>query len=258
MRFARLAVAAALVVAVFYLGLILALMHFLRLGSPLATLAEPRTLFAVALSVGAASAATLACLPLAIPAAYALSRMAFPGKGVVEALLEFPLIVSPAALGALLLMFFTQPLGRWIEAHTVSFVFAFWGVVLAQFATILGMTVRLIKAALDSVPVRYENIARSLGATPFQAFRHTTFPLARRGILAGSLLAWAKALGEFGATITLAGTMAWRTETLPVAIYMRLASADLEGAAILILLLTVLGMAVLVAIRRLVGRSLHA
>jgi len=258
MRFARLAVAAALIVAVFYLGLILALLHFLRLGSPLATLVEPRTLFAVALSVGAASAATLASLPLAIPAAYALSRMAFPGKGVVEALLEFPLIVSPAALGALLLMFFTQPLGRWIEAHTVQFVFAFWGVVLAQFATILGMAVRFIKAAMDEVPVRYENIARSLGATPFQAFRHTTLPLARRGILAGSLLAWAKALGEFGATITLAGTMAWRTETLPVAIYMRLASADLEGAAILILLLTVLGMAVLVVIRRLVGRSLHA
>jgi molybdate transport system permease protein len=258
MRFPRAATAAALLVALFYLGLLASLFHFLHPGTLLPSLAAPRTLFAVGLSLGAATVATMLALPVAVPAAYALSRLDFPGKLLAEALLEFPLIVSPAALGALLLMFFNQPFGEWIQAHTVQFVFTFWGVVLAQFATILGMAVRFIKAAMDEVPERYEHIARSLGASPFQAFWHTTFPLARRGILAGSLLAWAKALGEFGATITLAGTMAMRTETLPVAIYMRLASANLEGAATLILLLVGIGLLTLFLIRHLARGAVRA
>lgn len=258
MRFPRVAVAAALLVAAFYLGLIIPLVHFLHGSTLFPALTAPRTLFAVGLSLGAATLATLLALPLAIPAAYALSRLAFPGKAIVEALLEFPLIVSPAALGALLLMFFNQPFGEWVQAHSVQFVFAFWGVVLAQFVTILGMAVRFIKAAMDEIPERYEHMARSLGASPYQAFWHTTFPLARRGILAGALLAWAKALGEFGATITLAGTMAMRTETLPVAIYMRLASADLEGAAILILLLVGIGLMTLFLIRHLARSAVRA
>lgn len=258
MRFHRIAVSAALLVTVFYAGLILSLLHFLHPGSLVQALAAPRTLFSVGLSLGAATLATGLALPLAIPAAYALSRVNFPGRMVTEALLEFPLIVSPAALGALLLIFFNQPFGEWIQAHSVQFVFAFWGVVLAQFATVLGMAVRFIKAAMDEVPERYEQMARCLGATPFQAFWSTTLPLARRGILAGALLAWAKALGEFGATITLAGTMAMRTETLPVAIHMRLASADLEGAATLILVLVVIGLATLFLIRRLAKRTIRA
>jgi molybdate transport system permease protein len=258
MRFSRVAIAAAAVVAALYVGLILSLVHFLHPGSILQTLTMPRTLFALCLSMVAATLATLLALPFAIPAAYALSRFAFPGRFLAEALLELPLIVSPAALGALLLMFFNQPLGEWIQAHSVQFVFAFWGVVLAQWVTILGMAVRFIKAALDEVPERYEQMARSLGAHPFQAFRATTFPLARRGILAGAMLAWAKALGEFGATITLAGTMAMKTETLPVAIYMRLSSADLEGAAILILLLVSIGLATLFGIRHLGRGALDA
>jgi molybdate transport system permease protein len=257
MRFSRLATSAAIVVAAMYVGLILSLFHFLHLGTTAQTLAMPRTLFALGLSLVAATLATLFALPLAIPAAYALSRFEFPGKFVAEALLELPLIVSPAALGALLLMFFNQPLGDWIQAHSVQFVFAFWGVVLAQWVTILGMVVRFVKAAFDEVPERYELMARSLGARPFQAFRATTFPLARRGILAGAMLAWAKALGEFGATITFAGTMAMKTETLPGAIYMRLSSADLEGAATLILLLILIGLATLFVIRRLGRGTAH-
>lgn len=258
MRFHRIAVSAALLVTTFYVGLILSLLHFLHRSSLYHALISPRILFSVGLSLGAATLATVLALPLAIPAAYALARVDFPGKTIAEALLEFPLIVSPAALGALLLMFFNQPFGEWVQSHSVQFVFAFWGVVLAQFATILGLAVRFLKAAMDEIPERYEQMARSLGATPFKAFWNTTFPLARRGILAGALLAWAKALGEFGATITLAGTMAMRTETLPVAIYMRLASADLEGAATLILLIVLLGLATLFLIRHLARSTISA
>jgi molybdate transport system permease protein len=180
-----------------------------------------------------------------VPAAYALSRYRFRGRELVDAILEFPLIVSPAALGAIVLIFFSNPLGEWIQAHLVQFVFAVAGVVLAQFMTVLGVAVRFMKTAFDQVPTHHETVARTLGASPSRAFFTIGLPLARRGLLASGALAWAKALGEFGATITVAGTMAMRTETLPVAIFMRLSTADITGTVALILVLLTIGLAAL-------------
>jgi molybdate transport system permease protein len=124
----------------------------------------------------------------------------------------------------MLLIFFNNPLGTWIQEHVAQFVFTFYGIILAQFITTLGIATRLIKAAVDEIPHRYEDVARSLGASPLKAFLTVTFPLSKRGIIASAVLTWAKALGEFGATITIAGSMAMKTETLPIAIFMRLSS----------------------------------
>lgn len=258
MNLRRVAVAAALGVLVLYGGLILSLLWFLRADSLRETIFSERTLFSIRLSLGAATLAAGLALALGIPAAYALSRYRFPGSALVDTLLELPLVVSPAALGAMLLIFFNNPLGEWIQEHTVRFVFGFAGIVLAQFVSVLGVAVRLLKTSFDAVPAELETVARTLGASPVYAFATVTLPLARRGLLAAFVLAWAKALGEFGATLMVSGTMALRTETLPTAIYLRLASADIEGTVAMILILLSLGLAALYGARRMLGKPIHA
>lgn len=258
MSLRRVALSSAIGLALLYSGLVISLGPLVHPSSILNHLLTPRVLYATGLSALAATLAVLFALPLAILGGYALSRYDFRGKWLIDAILDLPLVVSPAALGAMLLIFFSYPLTTWIQDHSVNLVFAVWGVVLAQFMTIAGLATRGMKAAFDAVPTRIEAVARSLGATPWQAFRTTTLPMARRGLQVASLLAWAKALGEFGATITFAGTMPMRTETLPVAIYLRLASADLEGAAALILLLMTLGLVALWGIRWLSREAGHA
>lgn len=245
MSFRRISVISSFGILLLYALLILSLFYFFRGSQFLETLFSERTLFSIRLSLAAASLAAFLSVVIAVPSAYALSRFDFIGKRLIDTALEFPMIVSPAALGAMVLIFFNNPLGVWIQDSVADFVFAFPGIVLAQFITTVGVATRLVKASLDEIPPRYESVARSLGATPLKAFLTVTVPLARRGIIASFVLTWAKALGEFGATITVAGSMAMKTETLPVAIFMRLASADIEGTVILILILTLTGVGIL-------------
>ncbi len=258
MRGMRASIGAALAVLALYGGLIASLFWFFDGGVFLGTLFSERTLFSVRLSLLAATAATVAALLLAIPAAYALSRHRFPGREAAETVLELPLIVSPAALGAIILIFFNNPVGEWIQENVTYFVFGFAGIVLAQFVTVLGVAVRMLEAAFDQVPVELETVARTLGASPRHAFFTITLPLAWRGLVAAFILTWAKALGEFGATLMVAGSMAMRTETLPIAIFMRLSSADIKGTVVLILILVAIGLAALFAARRILGRAAHA
>lgn len=254
----RTSVVAALTVLALYAGLIVSLFWFLDQPTLRETLFSERTVFSVRLSLMAATLATVLALLLAIPAAYALSRHEFVGKEMAETVLEFPIIVSPAALGAIILIFFNNPLGEWIQENTLYFVFGFAGIVLAQFVTVLGLAVRMLKTAFDEVPVELETVARTLGASPRHAFFTVTLPLARNGLIAAFILTWAKALGEFGATLMVAGSMAMRTETLPIAIYMRLSTADIEGTVALILVLVSIGLTALFIARRILGRAVHA
>lgn len=258
MSFKRLAISSAFLILFLYAGLVLSMFYFFRGSLLAAILFSERTLYSIRLSILAASIATFVSVMLAIPSAYALSRFEFKGKQVIDAILELPMIVSPAALGALILIFFNTPFGDFIQKNTFQFVFAFAGIVLAQFITTAGIAARLLKAALDEIPPRYENVARSLGASPFKAFLTITVPLAKRGIIASVILTWAKALGEFGATITVAGSMAMKTETLPVAIYMRLAGADIESTVVLILILISLGFGILYGSRLLISGASDA
>jgi len=254
MTFKRLSILFALSIFALYTGLILSLFYFYKGSLFMETLFSERTLFSIKISLVAATIATLLSLVLAVPSAYALSRFDFKGRHVIDTILEFPVIVSPAALGAMLLIFFNNPLGTWIQEHVAQFVFTFYGIILAQFITTLGIATRLIRAAVDEIPHRYEDVARSLGASPLKAFLTVTFPLSKRGIIAAAVLTWAKALGEFGATITIAGSMAMKTETLPIAIFMRLSSADIEATVVLILVLVTIGLAVLYSVRLLIKR----
>jgi len=249
----RLSIGFALFVLALYGGLIASIFYFLDAQSLLQSLNSNRVMFAIKTSLTAATISTFLALIIAIPAGYGLSRYNFRGKEVVNTLLEFPMVVSPAALGAIILIFFNNPIGLWIEKNIYNFIFSFGGIILAQFVTILGVAVRFIKSAFDEVDTALEDSAKSLGASSFYTFWHIVLPLAKRGIVAATILSWAKALGEFGATLTVAGTMAFKSETLPISIYMHLEMADIKTTLSLILILISFGLGSLFLARRFFG-----
>ena len=249
MSFSKATLIAALLLFLFYILLIFSLLNFFEGRNFLKVFLAPDILFSIRLSLAAATLATLLAVAIALPAAYALSRLNFPGKKIVDTFLELPMIMSPVALGAALLIFFNTRSGAVIQENGILFVFEFPGIVLAQFATIAGLAARLMKTALDEISPRYEAVARSLGSSAWGAFWKVTLPLSFRGLVSAVILCWAKAVGEFGATVTLAGTMAFKTETMPTAIFMALASADIQKTIILILILVGIGLTALYAVR---------
>ncbi len=256
--FKHLSITLSVCVFFIYAGLILSLFHFFKGGVFLDILLSERTLFSLRLSLMTATIVTAVSIIFAVPSAYALSRYNFPGRQIIDTILELPMIVSPVALGAMILVFFNTPAGMLVQENGVQVVFTVYGIFVAQFITTVGIAIRLIKAAMDEIPKRYEDVARTLGASPAKAFFTVTLPLSKQGIVASSILTWAKALGEFGATITIAGSMAMKTETIPVAIFMRLASADIEGTVVLVLLLIGMGLSILYGVRALTRREPYA
>jgi len=249
MNFRNTMIGAAICIFVFYLGLILSLFYFVGGKGFWEALINPYTLFSIRLSLIAATIATFFAVIIGLPSAYALSRFEFMGKRIVDTFLEIPMIISPIALGASFLVFFNTPLGELIQRKGILFVFEVPGIILAQFASIAGLATRLMKASLDEISPRYEAVARSLGSSSWQAFYRITLPLSFKGLLASVILSWAKAFGEFGATVTIAGAMPGKTETMPIAIFTALASANIEKAIVLILILVFFGLATLYGVR---------
>jgi molybdate transport system permease protein len=253
--FRRLTIVVAWSLFVFFCVLVLSLFGFVSLSRLASVATTDRVLFSLKLSVFAASLATLCSVLIAIPTGYALSRYEFPGKKAIDLVLEVPMVVTPVALGALLLIFFNTRFGEIIQQSRISFIYGFPGIVLAQFVTTVGIATRMIKSTFDEISPRYEVVACTLGATPGQAFVSVALPIARQGILAATVLTFAKCIGEFGATIMLAGSMPMKTETLPISIFMRLSAADIEGMAVLILILLAVGLSSLFLMKSLIRTS---
>jgi molybdate transport system permease protein len=204
--------------------------------------------FAAKLSLTTATLATVLSIIFGVPVAYILSRTNFPGKSIVDTLLDLPIVLSPVALGTALLAFFSTPLGRLFD---FGIVFEVPGIILAQFTIIVALMIRLMKAGFDSINKRYEDVARTLGCTSFEAFYRVTLPLSKHTLTAAVIIAWARALGEFGATVTLAGATRFKTETLPIAIFLNLESANITSALIIVYVLILAALLVLVVTRRL-------
>jgi molybdate transport system permease protein len=173
-------------------------------------------------TLGAAVLSTLSILPPGIALGWLLARRQWPGKSVVETVIALPLVIPPVATGLILLRLFGRrgPLGSLFERYLgVEIVFTWKAVVLATAVMSLPLLVRTARVAFEEVPVRLENVARTLGAGPWRAFFAVSLPLARRGLLAGAVLAFARALGEFGATAMVAGMIPGETITLSLGIY---------------------------------------
>lgn len=247
--FRRVTILVALSVFAFFVLLVGSLFCFTSLSGIVTVAASDRVLYSVRVSVTAAMLATALSILVGVPTGYALSRYDFFGKRAVDLILEVPVVVTPVALGALLLIFFNTRFGDFLQQMGLSFVFNFYGIVLAQFVTTVGIATRMIKTTFDEISPRFELVACTLGATPAKAFLTVTLPIARQGILGATVLTFAKCIGEFGATIMLAGSMPMKTETLPLSIFMRLSNADIEGMAVLILILLLIGLTALLLIK---------
>lgn len=200
----------------------------------------------------AAAAATALMLAPGVGLAWVLARRSFPGKAVVETLVSLPLVVPPVATGLILLWMLGRrgPIGRPLEAMGIEIVFTPRAVVIAMAVMGMPLLVRTARAGFEQVTRRYEQIAETLGAGPWRVFRTVTLPLASRNILAGALLGFSRALGEFGATIVVAGSIPGRTRTLAVGIYSYTETGqDRQAAMLLIVSVSIAFVAVLVSNR---------
>ena len=198
------------------------------------SLLQPDDLTAVLLSLKVAGVATLAGLPVALIVAYALARGRFPGRALLDAATHLPLVLPPVATGFALLILFGHRgvLGAALEPLGIVFAFRWTGAALAAAIMAFPLLVRPIRLAIEAIDPEVDEAARTLGAGPIVRFFRLTVPLAGPGIAAGAVLGFAKALGEFGATITFVAAIPGETLTLPTAIYQATQSPGAETRAL--------------------------
>ncbi|MFF4438720.1 ABC transporter permease [Streptomyces sp. NPDC001621] len=214
-------------------------------------LTSPEVWQALQLSLITATAATAVSLVLGVPLAWLLARTEFPGRGLVRALVTLPLVLPPVVGGVALLLALGRNgvVGQWLDSwFGITLPFTTAGVVIAEAFVAMPFLVISVEGTLRAADPRYEEAATTLGASRFTAFRRVTLPLIAPGVAAGSVLAWARALGEFGATITFAGNFPGRTQTMPLAVYLALQN-DPEAAIALSLVLLAVSIAVLAGLR---------
>ena len=219
---------------------------------------------ALLLSLKVALIATTLCIAPAIGVAWVLSRTRIPGRSILNVIVHAPLVLPPVVIGYLLLLVFgvRGPIGGWLNDLTgIRFVFSSAGAVLAAAVMAFPLMVRAVRLSMDAVDQGLELAARTLGATPRDAFATVTLPLMLPGILAGSLMAFAASLGEFGATITFASNVEGQTRTLPLAIYTATQTPDGDAAALrLVMIAIALSLAALAlseAMERWARRTIH-
>jgi molybdate transport system permease protein len=206
---------------------------------------------ALRLSLTAALAATGISLLIGIPLAWVLARTRFPGRSAARALITLPMVLPPVVGGAALLFAFGRRglLGGPVYDSTGFLLpFSTWGVVAANTFVALPFLVLTVESGLRAADPRYEDAAATLGASRSMIFRRITLPHAAPSIIAGAVLCWARALGEFGATVTFAGNLQGRTQTMPLAVFLALES-DREAAIALSLVLIAVSLAVLIPLR---------
>lgn len=218
----------------------------------------------VALSLKVGLVATIVTLPIAFALAWLLARTRFPGKILIDGLVHLPLVVPPVVTGWLLLLAFAPagPVGSWLEHwFGVSVMFRWTGAAIAAGVMALPLMVRAMRLSIEAVDRRFEDAARTLGASRSRVFGTITLPLALPGVLAAAVLGFARALGEFGATITFVSNVPGETQTLPLAIYAALQAPDGEAQVLRLALISVaLSLAALVGselLARRAGRGVH-
>jgi len=197
---------------------------------------------AVFLSIKVGLWATILSLPVGIFVAYALARWEFRGQQVLNALVHLPLVLPPVVTGYLLLLVFGTrgAVGSFLADLGVVLAFQWTGAVLAAAIMAFPLMVRAIRLSIEAVDRKLEDAAATLGASPIQVFRRITLPLILPGVVAGSVLAFAKAIGEFGATITFVANIPGQTQTIPSAIYAFLQVPDGEGVALRLVAISIL------------------
>ncbi|MFN8036898.1 MAG: ABC transporter permease [Acidimicrobiia bacterium] len=211
--------------------------------------AEART--ALWLSIQTSLTATAIAFVLGVPLAWVQARVAYPGRRVVRALVLLPMVLPPVVGGVALLLALGRRglVGQYLDRIGVHLPFHFGGAVLAETFVAMPFLVLTVEAAFRSIDPRFEEAARTLGGSRWSVFRRVTLPMIRPSVVAGAVLCWARALGEFGATITFAGNAQGKTQTLPLFVYVTFEGAGSEAAVILSLVLVAVSLVVLVCLR---------
>jgi len=245
----------------------------------LGALRDPEVHFAIRLSVTTALLTMIVSLIFAIPAAYVLSRHHFRGEKLVDTILDLPIVVPPPVMGMSLLMFFGTPVGDLVNrltpgavvavlngvltlatGHSITddgstWVYTTRGIVMAQFFVACAFGVRAIKATFDTIGTRHEQVARTLGCTKLQAFLKVVLPMAATGLVAGAVMTWARAIAEFGPVLFFSGSTRWKTEVMPIGMFLMYSAADIEKAVALVIIMILIATVTLLAFKRLGGKG---
>jgi molybdate transport system permease protein len=224
-----------------------------------APLKTPEIRFSLKLSLISCTMTAILSLWVAVPLGYLMSRFRFPLKGLIDAILDIPIVLPPLVIGLSLLILFQTAPGRAIE-RIVPVTYAVPSVILAQFSVACAFAVRTMRVSFDQINPRAEQVALTLGCNRAQAFWRVALPEARRGILTAGTLAWARAMGEFGPILVFAGATRMRTEVLPTSVYLELSVGNVQAAVAVSLLMVFASLCVLLIVRfagsgALVGRG---
>jgi len=241
-------------------------------------LRNPENHFAIKLSIVSAAITAALSMLVAIPAAYVLSRYRLPLGRLIDTVLDLPIVVPPPVMGISLLIFFITPAGAFVIAHTpgwfvaavnklltvllgheindgANWVFTTRGIILAQFCVACSFGVRAVKASFDTIGRRHEDVARTLGCTRRQAFFRVVLPMARTGIVAGFVMTWARAIAEFGPILFFCQATQWKTEVMPIAMFLNFSVGRVEQAIALVLIMIAISLVTLLTFKKLGGQG---
>jgi len=248
-------IAAAVVVAFVALPVLAILVRVVVTGDLVAALGRPIVVDALRLSAFTTMSSLALALVLGTPLAYLLARRRFVARSLVETLVELPMVLPPAVAGIGLLLAFGRRgiLGEPLSSVGLNVAFTTAAVVLAQLFVAAPFYVRAARSAFADIDPELETVSRTLGVSDWGTFWRVTVPVALPSLVGGAVMCWARALGEFGATIMFAGSFQGRTQTMPLAIYAALES-DLDAALVLSAILVIISFGVLIALRLVVGR----
>lgn len=225
------AIVFSLLLAFFILAQIICIVTHTTLQALITSVCSKELQFAIELSLITSVISTILCIIISIPAAYALARYDFPGKSLINTILDAPLALPPLVAGVgLLIMFGTTSFGKELAEVGIVFVFTPLGIIIAQFFVNVPFMFRILRGTFQGINPRYENVAKTLGCTEARAFWHVTLPMAKNGLLAGSIITWSKGIGEFGAALMVAGATRMKTETLPISLYLNMSCGELNLA----------------------------
>jgi len=236
----------------FYILLIVAMLlakaTFTSPGHLLHALQSPEIRYSIQLTLLSCTLTTLLSIWVAIPIGYLLSHYEFPGKNLLDSILDIPIVLPPLVVGLGLLILFRTAPGQWVERF-LPVTYAVPGVVLAQFMVACAFAVRTLRTTFDQVNPRRERVALTLGCSRAQAFWLVVLPETRRGVLTAATLAWARSMGEFGPLLVFAGATRMRTEVLSTSVFLELSVGNIEAAVAVSLLMVFAAVAVLLVVR---------
>ncbi len=207
--------------------------------------------YAIELSMKSCLIAAILSVWVAVPIGYLMSRFDFPGKGIVDAILDIPIVLPPLVVGLSLLILFSTPMGVFWEDNIFPVTYRVPSVVIAQFMVACAFAVRTMRATFEQINERQEHVALTLGCSRAQAFWRVVLPEARNGIITAGTLAWARSLGEFGPILVFSGATRERTEVLPTTVYLELTTGSIEAAVAVSLIMVIIAVIVLFLIRAL-------